>query len=1853
MSNSYRIRTKVGVDKSIKVSLEQDFEFLEILSLKLLQSQVYQRKCSDYGVIIGRVTANNGFGVPNAKVSVFTPLTDQDSQNPIISELYPYRTVQDLNEDGYRYNLLPYTQSHSGHIPVGTFFSKEDVLTNRNYIEVFDKYYKYTALTNDSGDFMIFGVPVGDQLVHVDIDLSDIGEFSLSPQDLIRMGIATESQVAGNKFRQSTNLNELVQLLSFNRNVYVDPLWGEPEVCNLSINRLDFDLTSESNINITPTAIFMGSLISSSDDQFQRRNCKPKTAQGELCNLVAGPGQILAIRQTMNLDEKGRPILEVFDLEQGGQVIDDNGTWLVDLPMNMDYITTNEFGERVISNDPKVGIPTSAKYRFKIKWNQSPKLSEPIKRGYFLVPNIREYGWKLQDVDPIKDVLLISTQGDKELALKSYAFSLNWDDYADIQAAIDCEDTFYPFVFNKVYTVSQLIDQYRNGYLPNRIIAVRNILDQSCESTNVKFPTNDAVFRFDLIYILFTIMMFIFRPTLYLFLYVAHFLAWALKKLNSSLWRRLTNLQLPNLAYPECDLCECKVGGVTRGNGPSEAELGTAVLLDNNAFVTPFNLFNQYICVSQFATQQLLAGNQDYGTQNPNTQAPQLEEYTRRPSPIRDTFTTSIPIFERINLFNLKAKYFDYDGFNNPGGSWNRIGVNFRPSLNGSSNNPTVSYAQQYQNVVVNTGLFNIDIFNGSPDTALFPIPFPNQTVFPSIGPNPYNISFGPTIISRYIAPIAGLYEVTLNITCSNYVNSPSYTIAVASNLNGGNLDFDVVINNPAVSSYTLTQTFSLNQNEFIEVYGANISGFGIYSFDCEITMTVTAVSAPPSSGHMDLCNLLVVKPEQGSRLTAGTILSFQDPSLSKDPNLTGATLNQFGTNGITGTSINDTGTINVQWARPNGQGNNTTTYVINQNPNDAQYAKYPMDIEYFQVITAITINKFFQLCEPVPTAGDISYRNTNAASLRYRIFKSGIIRNVINTNNVESVFWDLDTPAFLSYENCFEDFGEQVIVFMVRGVDPYSSRGEVEYDLSRLFGYGLNSNGFPTGQVKVRGNNYKLNIPITNHYGCVRHNRLVNDVTSIDPIMAQGIYYESYHFRPNVSQFTGFTSDLPSYYSSLSAEYVNTPLYDYLTGAARVSDGSEEGALNANITMPGNYRYIKLKQVITGVYNNNRRYENCYNGFIITIDRNNTTLSSPRRYGYLYNNPTLYPLNQGFFPNEVVDGGSYMLQFFTVQNKRRDTGYIRATGYHYSPRYTNQQYNYNRCATTGRIVMRTDRLPTSTNLYDNLQNSFAWQANLTLGIFEIFDDSTFETLSGELVGSPTFNSTDQTTDEQVYSSSVLDTFTCSSMVPLGCYYSQNNEIAVRPTSNSCYENGIDGQSIMENGCYVLITDPFNSLSKDLRLLAEWTSRIQITFGACRNIWSHIFTNNWINGTLYAFSFKNDRFFTSPTTQPLSLANRPFSVYCTDTLVLHPTNNFYYRSSPYITGTTTPSKFVGAPRPIPSLFGEDYGGNRRNLKFPTTILDMGPRSQYIQELVFSDDYDGFVMDKLSETSYKDVSEILNLFIISRLVNESFLQRLIAGANILTFFDKRDKNFVDGDYTQLLGISSELGVTEFESINYPPIDNFQDPIYFNNANAEDAIIGIYFSSDTQTRDFITPKRTIINPFLSLGNECAFNYYNNFSQYVPFYQWQIKDNSSGESIFGSQRNDWYTQQLNLNSLTPNQSSQINTFFYHRYQTLDRLNSLSRYYRTANSSYSKDYKGYIYSVDYTQIGVPPINSTSPYLFEYETQWIPPTPDNQEPNRVFTVGAPFYFYFGLKKGKTAWDRFARKWLDLETFTD
>ena len=139
MSSSYRIRTELGVNKTIQVKLEQNFDTLELLSLSITPNNVYTRSCANYGMVCGRVFCNNGFGIPNARLSIFIPADDFDLTNADIAALYPYQSINDINEDGYKYNLLPYTQSHSGHVPTGTFPDRIDALTNKTVIEVYDK----------------------------------------------------------------------------------------------------------------------------------------------------------------------------------------------------------------------------------------------------------------------------------------------------------------------------------------------------------------------------------------------------------------------------------------------------------------------------------------------------------------------------------------------------------------------------------------------------------------------------------------------------------------------------------------------------------------------------------------------------------------------------------------------------------------------------------------------------------------------------------------------------------------------------------------------------------------------------------------------------------------------------------------------------------------------------------------------------------------------------------------------------------------------------------------------------------------------------------------------------------------------------------------------------------------------------------------------------------------------------------------------------------------------------------------------------------------------------------------------------------------------------------------------------------------------------------------------------------------------------------------------------------------------------------------------------------------------------------------------------------------------------------
>jgi hypothetical protein len=378
-NNTVRIRTTPnGTDKYLKVKLDQEFDFIEVLSLKISQEEAYRNFCSDYGVITGRVIINSGFGVPNARVSVFIPIDGIDINDPNIKGLYPYEIITDKDSDGIRYNVLPRTSETDNNCftPIGTFPNKREVLDNPEMLGVYCKYYKFTTTTNHAGDFMVFGVPVGTYTLHVDADISDIGIASQRPYDSISQGTPLKFFDSPTKFKGDTNLDKLIQVKSSNIGVNVQPFWGDIDACEIGITRVDIDL----NYSINPSAIFMGSVFGDQDKNSVNKNCQPRKDLGNLCEQVANEGTIEMIRETLD------GTIESFDVE-GGRVIDENGAWAYQIPMNLDYMVTDEFGALILSDDPNKGIPTRASVRFKIGMDQTGGEGRLRTRAKYLVPN--------------------------------------------------------------------------------------------------------------------------------------------------------------------------------------------------------------------------------------------------------------------------------------------------------------------------------------------------------------------------------------------------------------------------------------------------------------------------------------------------------------------------------------------------------------------------------------------------------------------------------------------------------------------------------------------------------------------------------------------------------------------------------------------------------------------------------------------------------------------------------------------------------------------------------------------------------------------------------------------------------------------------------------------------------------------------------------------------------------------------------------------------------------------------------------------------------------------------------------------------------------------------------------------------------------------------------------------------------------------------------------------------------------------------------------------------------------------------------------------------------------------------
>jgi hypothetical protein len=1829
MGQSYRIRTELGINKSINVQLDQQFEFLEILSLTLQQDDVYTKSCAQYGVIVGRVTANNGFGIPNARVSVFIPITPIDESNPIISSIYPYKSPNDKNDDGYRYNLLPYEQSYSSHAATGTLPSRLDALTGATAVEIYDKYYKYSVKTNESGDYMIMGVPQGNHTLVMDVDLSDIGEFSLTPQDLIRMGLASESQVAGNRFRTSTDLNSLPQIINLTKDVEVSPLWGDPELCNIAINRVDFDLRDDANIDIQPTSVFMGSIYSTSDSYRVRPNARPADDMGNLCSLVAGPGQILAIRQTIYQDDEGNPVLEQHQLEQSGNIIDGNGVWLTELPMNLDYFVTNEFGEKILSNDPTVGIPTKAKYRFKIKWQQSANLSEQVRRPYYLVPNVKEYGWTNDTV--------VSDLPKQE---SSYYFGLSWSGYTNgfnlgnqkqdrLNEIINCEDTFYEFKYNKVYTITGLIDEFKNGGR-GQFIGIKEIDSQDCESTINKFPVNDGFKNFDLLYFIFAIILqiiqFIGIPLLTIFHFLAFiwnnfavlilafliglmvksavqqgilviaaiagsaafgatlgfivphgllgilysvsaiFLAINFRNIISYKFGRI---KLPMMTYPDCQSCDCNPETTTPGGGEIDSAPPTGLL-------------------TQLSNGGLYIENLEESFFNPvldNENNAQLSAVTISES-ISGKFSRKNPTIYK-STFSQTYTFENTEG-DRFGTKLVAAGITLPPGERVNKYNTRKKYFDNVNKISVR---FNYPSNGGSltPTSPTGTKHYDNTLTILAVE------ALEPGTLLTFIDPLK-TKDVNFLWTGTTQINSKPIK-----GINGiiKNNSFDVTVN------FAETQTTFSPNSPLYRIPPGNST--------CFLSITFEVIEP----GTVSYRNCLGVKSVSPFEIGTHTI---------SDPN------------GIDSTSFGGTAVINEN-NKVNGEA--------------CQRYSYPSDLEYYQVLTAITINSKVEAgtgktIYSLPGQGDPTKGFWNDLIADNKGF---LLSNIPSDEGLEKFgyiggddhpprsrgdIWQRgippEVPNFSFPTSILDGFNEQVVLILQRGVDPYSPMLPNSYGIGRILGHTTEEAVVITGMTRINTPIQPLpsNSPIS-----VQNHKNVGEIFSGSRFYTPGI--------PNSTTpglvFSSYTTSNVGYYGALDSRYMRTT-----TPPLRLSINSVLNQIFYGNGLQNSYiqsdsrSWDQRKTFNYGVYSISVGGPTLMRGVAVTAPSQNL-------FGGQSTNRTWVGFNQGvavnyvgktpinpstrYLPSEDLSGAAYMFRgplnaFMADYNRFGDDfwGYKISDGEPFNlyfsplllPEFT---------GTTGpnagltissptQMVMRTDRLPSSDGFDVQRRASDFTFLNGSVGLLQ--QNLSFAVYSpdgGLSFGAPSFSTGAQQVtadiEEQALALTVSETMnTCENMVGLDQYEGNGKTFRVIP--------GAKSSDSVEDGCYVMMNRPLLDLVKDFGTFGEWGYRFRFFYGLCRGVLSQSFTNNWVNGSLYMFPIQADTKFDA--------LGQPESVYAKELVYFdNKTNTFYYRSSPFrISSNPNTSRFIGSPTNYEDGRPFNNPVNKRNLLFPTTIVDLGYKDDFYGEILFDPAAKGYIMKSLTPTTYSDTSDLVNLFVITRITSSSFLGQILSGLNgsLNKLFSRKELR-IDGDLAQSMSINSEYGVIPFSPQYYSPESGSVFVL-------DGPTMGVFFSSttfDLQNKDYLSPGIINFRPNPS-ANAIATYEYGIKSQKVPFYQWGLK---GGNSIFGTESNDWVTDKPSI----VNNSLEYQGIFSENYQSLSRRNPDSRsnpsYFMSSNARGRDIYqRGYIFS----------INSDGSYST---------TVGNLNGGNAFLVGAPNHFYFGAIKGESALDKFKTKY--------
>jgi hypothetical protein len=277
---------------------------------------------------------------------------------------------------------------------------------------------------------------------------------------------------------------------------------------------------------------------------------------------------------------------------------------------------------------------------------------------------------------------------------------------------------------------------------------------------------------------------------------------------------------------------------------------------------------------------------------------------------------------------------------------------------------------------------------------------------------------------------------------------------------------------------------------------------------------------------------------------------------------------------------------------------------------------------------------------------------------------------------------------------------------------------------------------------------------------------------------------------------------------------------------------------------------------------------------------------------------------------------------------------------------------------------------------------------------------------------------------------------------------------------------------------------------------------------------------------------------------------------------------------------------------------------KREINFPTTIVDLGPRLSWINEVCIdaSLDVNCSVSRSIGATSYKGIDDLMEYIIQSKEIKEK------GRLDIQDLFDKRGNGLIDGDIAQLMNFNTQLGIYPFE---YEQGSSPYTSLYSNLFDGKGAVgIDFVFSEDDPLTLTVEANGSLIRKCINTVGRLGDN-----SQKVPYYMWDTHGHGFGEVQGDGEIQSYYTGKIynqpiqdvraNLNA-DPNQLTIDDNFF--------------------NPNILPPIR------DCIEINGVKLKSNDNYK-EYTV--------NGETRHLMEIGIPYHYQFGLRKGKTAFDKF------------